>query len=105
MSRIDALKRFLDEDSNDSFSRYALAMEYIKIGSHDDGIAEFETLVRTDPAYVATYYQLGKAYERADRGEEAMLTYRNGIARATESGDNHTRDELSDALSSLEGSR
>jgi len=103
MSRMDALKGFLDEDPNDSFSRYALAMEYIKLGQHDAGIAEFSTIVEKDPAYVATYYQLAKAYEREGRVPEAVETYRKGIEVATQAADLHTRDELREALTMLEG--
>ncbi len=103
MSRIDALKGFLEENPNDSFSRYALAMEYIKLGNPDRGISEFNTVVERDPAYVATYYQLGKAYEREGRAEEALQTYKSGIEVAIEAGDGHTRDELREALTMLEG--
>ncbi len=103
MSRIDALKGFLKEDPNDSFSRYALAMEHMKLGQHDDGIKEFETVVQNDPAYVATYYQLGKLYERESCVQEAVSTYQKGIAVATQAGDGHTRDELTEALTMLEG--
>ena len=103
MSRIDALKGFLEEDPNDSFSRYALAMEYLKLGQHDVGIAEFNTIVEKDPDYVATYYQLAKAYEREGRSAEAVQTYQKGLKVATEAEDHHTRDELREALTMLEG--
>ncbi len=104
MSRIDALKGFLEEDPNDSFSRYALAMEYVKLGQHDSGISEFSTIVEKDPAYVATYYQLAKTYERQGRVAEAVRTYQQGVKVATEAADHHTRDELREALTMLEGS-
>ena len=104
MSRIDSLKDFLEEDPNDSFSRYALAMEYLKLGQHDAGIEEFNTIVRNDPDYVATYYQLAKAYEREGRFAEASDTYRKGVEIATQAADLHTRDELREALRMLEGS-
>ena len=101
MSKIEALQGFLKDDSNDSFSRYALAMEYIKIGQYDNGITEFETVIRIDPRYVATYYQLAKVYEQQGRTDEAETTYRNGIVMAGEAGDDHTRDELREALGML----
>lgn len=103
MSRIDALKGFLEEDPDDSFSRYALAMEYIKLGDHDQGISEFKIAVERDPSYVATYYQLGKAYEHEGRAEEALQTYNSGIEVTIKAGDGHTRDELREALTMLEG--
>ncbi len=103
MSRVEALKGFLAEDPNDSFSRYALAMEYAKSGNLDAAIAEFETVARNDAGYVATYYQLAKTYERAGRPEDAERTYREGIAVAARAGDDHTREELAEALASLTG--
>lgn len=102
MSRIDALLGFLNEDPEDSFSRYALAMEYAKLERHDEAIAEYQKLVSGDPDYVATYYQLGKALERLGRAGEARETYRAGIAAAGRKGDAHTRDELTEALEALD---
>ena len=43
MNRIEILTGFLKQDPNDSFSRYALALEYVKAGQHDDARREFET--------------------------------------------------------------
>jgi predicted Zn-dependent protease len=102
VSRIDALKGFLDEDPADSFSRYALAMEHVKAGDLASAIREFETVVRNDPDYVATYYQLAKAHERAGRAGDASTAYRKGIAVATRLNDNHAREELTAALELLE---
>ena len=44
MNRIEILKGFLEENPKDSFSRYALALEYVKLGQHDDAVREFETV-------------------------------------------------------------
>jgi Tfp pilus assembly protein PilF len=101
-SRIEALQGFLEEDPGDSFSRYALAMEFAKLGDLERAIREFETNIQNDPDYVATYYQLAKAYERAGREDDARNRYRDGIAVATRLGDNHTREELTAALEFLD---
>jgi tetratricopeptide (TPR) repeat protein len=77
-------------------------MEHIKLGQHDAGIMEFETVLQKDPSYVATYYQLGKIYERELRLPEAVETYKKGIQVASEAEDGHTRDELTEALTLLE---
>ena len=101
MSRVDALKGFLKDDPNDSFSRYALAMEYAKLGNQDDAIREFETGRDNDPDYVAIYFQLAKTLEGAGRADDAAETYREGITVATRAGDNHTCEELTAALELL----
>ena len=67
MNRIEILKGFLKENAADSFSRYALALEYVKLGLHDDAVKEFETVQSDDPGYVATYFQLGQLYQKMGR--------------------------------------
>ena len=101
MSRIEALQQFLEEDPGDSFSRYALAMEYAKLERYDDAVREYRTVASNDPDYVATYYQLGKALETQGLGDEAREAYRKGVEVATRKGDAHTRDELTAALEML----
>jgi Tfp pilus assembly protein PilF len=101
MNRIEILKGFLEQDPNDSFSRYALALEYVKSGRQEDARRELETVQRNDPAYVATYFQLGQLYRTMGLKHDAEKTLRTGITVAAKAGDAHTRDELSGALESL----
>ena len=101
MSRINALKSFLDSDPNDSFSRYALALEYVKAGQHDDAVNEFETVKKNDPGYAATYYQLGKLYQQLGKLHDAEKTFRTGITLTAKTNDEHTRSELEAALEEL----
>ena len=101
MSRINALKSFLDSDPNDSFSRYALALEYVKVRRHDDAVNEFETVKNNDPGYVATYYQLGKLYQQLGKLHDAEKTFSTGITAASKINDEHTRSELEAALEEL----
>jgi len=101
MNRIDILTGFLQQDPNDSFSRYALALEYVKSGQSGDARREFETVMEKDPEYVATYYQLGQLYRTLGLKHEAEKTYRTGISVASVAGDAHTQSELEGALESL----
>ena len=101
MNRIEILTGFLQQDPNDSFSRYALALEYIKAGQTDAARREFETVLANDPGYVATYYQLGQFYRTMGLKHDAEKTYRAGIGVASKAGDAHTQSELEGALESL----
>src|SRR5215470_10018678 len=101
MNRIEILKGFLDENPNDSFSRYALALEYAKLAQNDDALREFETVGKNDPDYVATYFQLGQLYQKLGRTHEAEKTFRTGITIAAKAGDEHTRSGLEAALEEL----
>ena len=103
MNRVEILKGFLDDNPNDSFSRYALALEYVKLGQHDDAVREFETVKKKDPDYLATYFQLGQLYLKMGQAHEAEKTFRTGITVATKAGDDHTRSELEGALDGLVG--
>ena len=101
MSRINVLKSFLESDPNDSFSRYALALEYVKASQHDDAAREFETVKKNDPEYVAAYYQLGKLYQQLNKLHDAEKTFRTGITVAAKLKDDHTRSELEAALEEM----
>lgn len=101
MNRIEILTGFLQDDPNDSFSRYALALEYVKIARNEDARREFETVRRNDPGYVATYLQLGQLYRTMGMEREAAQAFRDGIAVASKAGDSHTEGELQGALEAL----
>jgi len=101
MNRIEILKGFLKDNPNDSFSRYALALEYVKLSQNDDALREFETVKENEPNYVATYFQLGQLYQKIGRTHDAEKTFRMGITAAAKAGDEHTKSELEAALESL----
>lgn len=101
--RISLLKSFLEKDPNDSFSRYALALDYVKLNQLDDAIREFEYLIQNAPDYAATYYHLGKVYEKQGRLSEAKNIYKRGIALTAKRGEAHANKELREALFMLTG--
>jgi Tfp pilus assembly protein PilF len=98
---MNILKSFLASDPNDSFSRYALALEYVKANQPDEAVREFETVKTNDADYVATYYQLGKLYQQLGKLHEAEKTFRIGITVAAKLKDEHTRSEMEAALEEL----
>lgn len=101
--RLDQLKEFYEEDPEDPFTRYALAQEHLSEGNVDRALALFEELVETDPAYVGTYYHLGKLYERLDRVDDALDVYEQGIEIARKQGEQKALSELKDAKMEAEG--
>ncbi len=92
-----------DLDPDDSFIRFALATEYLKLGHEEKARIVFEELVSHDPEYVGTYYHLGKLYERLDQNERAIRVFKNGINVAGAQSDMHARAELQSALLEAEG--
>jgi tetratricopeptide (TPR) repeat protein len=102
ITRIEKLLAFIERNPADSFSRHALAMEYVKLGDDPAARSALETLLDKDPSYVGSYYHLGKIWERAGDLLMAADTYRKGILMAEKAGDRHATNELRAALLSCE---
>ena len=60
--RIKALIGLLAKNPDDSFSRYALALEYVSLGETGGAMTELQELIQRDPKYLAAYHQLGRLY-------------------------------------------
>ncbi|MBS1586611.1 MAG: hypothetical protein JSS82_13820 [Bacteroidetes bacterium] len=99
--RIEKLKEFLKTSPEDCFLNHALALEYIKAGEDGDARQLFEKNLLHDPAYVATYYHLGKLLERQGDQDKAINTYERGMQQAKAAGDMHSYNELQGAYEDL----
>ncbi|UKJ05942.1 tetratricopeptide repeat protein [Solitalea lacus] len=103
ISRLEQLQRFLENEPNDSFLKYAIATEYLKLNNTDLALQYFTELVNTDENYVGTYYHLGKLYEKLLRKDDAEVTYKKGLIIARKAGNFHAASELQQALNSVLG--
>ncbi len=101
-TRIETLESFVTVDPNDSFSRYALALELVKAGRGDDAMLHFKEVLARDSAYVAAYYQLGGLLAKSGHVDEARDVYRRGLDAATAAADQRTRSEIQEALDALD---
>ena len=97
------MQEFLKDDINDSFLKYALALEYVRVKENDTARDCFLKLIKDDENYVASYYQLGKLYESLNDIEKAMGIYKNGIEIAKKIKDAKTLLELQEAYNMLVG--
>lgn len=102
MERLDQLMSFLNENPNDSFLQYAIALEHIKKGEPEKGLIYFENLLKHDPDYVGTYYHLAKLYLKLGMKPEAIACYENGMGVATKLSDFHALAELKNAYTNLQ---
>ncbi|MBC8145401.1 MAG: tetratricopeptide repeat protein [bacterium] len=105
MSRLDQMMGFLEKDPDDSFARYAVALELRSQKRFDDAIEQLGELRKRDPAYGATYYQLGELYAQTGAIDLAEEAFRTGMDVARAAGDTHTRSELEAALDELDSLR
>jgi len=97
-NRLEILKQLLAENGSNAFARYGLAMEYVKAGSLDESVAEFETILASDPQYSAAYFHGGQTLEKLGKFDEARDFYRRGLAASR---DPHARSEMQAALDIL----
>ncbi len=97
MERIDKLKTFLEKSPNDSFLKHALALEYVKLGEEAGARQLFEEILTQDPAYIGSYYHLGKLLERTGELQLAIEWYEKGMAASKAAGDRHAYGELQGA--------
>jgi tetratricopeptide (TPR) repeat protein len=101
INRLEVLQSMVEQNPTDSFSRYGLAMEYVKQGELATAVEQFTTLLTHNPNYGAGYFHGGQTLEKLGRTEEAKALYRKGIQVTATTGDGHTRDELQAALNNL----
>ena len=99
-SRIQQLEGFVNEDPNDPFNLYALALEQSKSDGRK-AIEIFNQLLKRHPDYVPTYYQLGKLYIDFSENEKALEVFDLGIEVASDKKDNKAFRELQSAKHEL----
>lgn len=102
MDRIAMLQQFLEENPNDAFARYGLAMEYSKAGETNTALEHFAILLEANPDYTAGYFMAAQTLNNAGRVDEAKQRLRDGIASATRTGNAHARSEMEAMLEELE---
>ncbi len=101
LSRMEMLTLFLDQNPNDAFARYGLAMEYSKAGQTDKALAEFNNLLQVHPDYTNGYFMAAQTLERVGRRPDARKMLENGIAAAKRTGNKHALSEMSGMLDEL----
>ncbi|SMO34241.1 tetratricopeptide repeat protein [Fodinibius sediminis] len=101
-SKIKQLARQIKKNPKDSFSKFALALEFRKQGAFGKARILFEDILKNDPDYIGVYYHLGKLYEMHDRLSDARKMYKLGIPKAEQQQKLRTKSELQEALQHLE---
>jgi len=101
-TRREMLEEFVAQDPNDSFSRYALALELEKESAPTDAVPQLREVIARDPGYVAAYHQLGRLLAQIGLVEEAREAYRHGLDAAIAARDQRARSEMQEALEMLE---
>ena len=100
-TRLENLLDYYQEDPEDTFTIYAIALEYLNASDYANSEKFFADLIRQHKNYLPAYYHFGKMYEKADNRAKAGETYLMGIRLAESKQDFHTLRELKEAYHSL----
>lgn len=90
----------LEEQPDDLFLLYALAMEYRGSGQYTEAIQQFEKIILKDASYIPAYYQLGQLLGEQDESR-AIHLFEMGMGLAKAKGDLKTANEFRSALDEL----
>lgn len=97
------LVEILEDNPEDAFARYGLAMEYAKTDVNR-AMQEFQTLLSQHPDYTAGYFMAAQTLAGAGRADEAKGMLVRGIETAKRSGNGHAESEMEAMLAELGGS-
>jgi tetratricopeptide (TPR) repeat protein len=100
--RVQFLTQAIQSNPDDTFARYALALEFARAGQPEAALEHFRYLLEHHPDYSATYYQAGVLLTDRGRIEEARRVFQDGIAVTRRLGQAHALGELQAALESLD---
>jgi tetratricopeptide (TPR) repeat protein len=100
--RLHMIEHMLETNPKDSFLHYCAALEHQKKGDAAQAIKILRSIVKGDPDYLASYYQLGKLLESKNKSQEAIEFYKAGKEVARKKNDLKTLGELSEALMLLD---
>jgi hypothetical protein len=102
MSRLDAIRKFVEQSPNDPFPRYGLAMELKNLGRHEEAHQAFVDLETRHPDYVPQYLMHAGVLGALQNRSEARAVLERGIAAAQKKRDAHALGELQSALDAVD---
>jgi len=101
-SRIQQLLEFIEEDPNDVFTHYALALEFWNLNQLEEALVSMLKAKELDNEYLAIYYQLGKILEALKEYSKAREIFEEGMRIAKSQQNSKTYSELEFALEDIE---
>jgi tetratricopeptide (TPR) repeat protein len=93
-SALANFERLLASGKDGALLRFGLGNEYLKTGDALTAATHLRRAVALDPGYSAAWKLLGKALLAADRREEALAAWQEGIAAAERKGDKQAMKEM-----------
>jgi tetratricopeptide (TPR) repeat protein len=100
-TRLEMLTQFLEQNPNDAFARYGLALEYSSQGQTETALQQFNKLLELHPDYTNGYFMAAQTLARVERTEEARAMLQKGLESAGRTGNRHAQSEMQAMLDEL----
>ncbi len=100
-SFLEKLLGFYEEDPDDPFNLYALALEYQKFDA-TKALEMYNRLLAEHAEYLPTYYHAAQFFSSLEENSKAETTYRKGIELAANQQNSKAHQELSRAYRSFQ---
>lgn len=101
MDKVAAFTEILEQNPEDAFARYGLAMEYLRRNQIDRALEQFDELKERQPDYTAGYQMAAQTLVRSGRVDEAIERLELGISCAQRTGNRHAQSEMQAMLEEL----
>jgi tetratricopeptide (TPR) repeat protein len=99
--RLDQLTKLHQDDPEDPFITYGIAMEHFKADDLDQAIAWLDKTLAIDGHYCYAYYHKAKALAKRGDAAAAREVLTTGIQAATEANDAKGKQEMTALLDTL----
>jgi predicted Zn-dependent protease len=93
-SALRNFERMLAAGKDGALLRFGLGNEFLKCGDVEAAVTHLRHAVALDPGYSAAWKLLGKALSAAQRADEALAAWHEGIAAAERKGDKQAMREM-----------
>ena len=100
-SRREKIEALLQQEPEDQFLRYGLAVELDNEARHEESLALFQGLMADQPPHVPSFLRGAQLLVNMDRVAEARAVLRDGIEIARQQGELHAAGEMGELLASL----
>jgi predicted Zn-dependent protease len=91
---IGTFERMLAAGKDGALLRFGLGNEFLKCGDVEAAVTHLRRAVALDPGYSAAWKLLGKALSAAQRADEALAAWHEGIVAAQRKGDKQAMREM-----------
>ncbi len=95
MDLVERLTKMLESGSDTALLRFGLANAYFAKGDLEHAITHSAKALELDANYSAAWKLHAKALAAAQRNEDAIIAYQDGIATAERNGDLQAAKEMS----------